>query len=90
MQGAAPLRASWERDVLAFGDEASLQGCLLQAAAPLGECSLHGLAHRIGHRADPGSVLGRERPDATEQPAQLALPAEDGGFDRIELLGRRR
>ena len=90
VQRAPPGRAAGHRDVLGLDPQALLQGRRLEAQAALGEGSFHGLADRVGQGADPGPVLRRERPDASQQRPQLSLAAEDAGFDRVQALRRSR
>ena len=72
------------RDVLRLGGEAALERDRLEARAACGDGRLDRLADRVGERADPRPVLGREGADAAEQRAQLALAAEDGRLDGLQ------
>ena len=89
VERAAPAGAAGQRDVLALGGEAPLEGDRSERVAALGERCLDRLADGVGERADPRPVLRRERADAAQQRAQLALAAEDSRLDRVER-GRDR
>ena len=88
VQRAAPAWAAGQRDVVALGAQARLEGGRLQAGATLGEGGLDGLTDGVGEGADARSVLRGQGADAGQQRPQLALAPEDGGLDRVERVRR--